>query len=338
MAKERKHISLALQGGGSHGAFTWGVLDYLLEDGNFTIDGISGTSAGAMNAAVLVDGYMKNGADGAREKLERFWHKVSIASSFSIFHQTPVDRLFNGWNMPWSPGSWLMDWLSQTFSPYDFNPMNINPLKQVLEDVLDLERLQSCTTMRLFVTATRVRDGLPRFFECQDLTIDALLASACLPQIFQAVEIEGEAYWDGGYLGNPSLWPLVRYCGSHDILIVQVNPMMREETPKTAIDIMDRLNEITFNSSLMSEVHTIETINRLLRAHKLKDANYREMFLHLIPADEALRDLQASSKLNGDWDFLLSLKQLGREAAADWVKSHAHDLGRRSTLNIACDL
>lgn len=334
----KRHISLALQGGGSHGAFTWGVLDYLLETDRFVIDGISGTSAGAMNAAMLIDGYMEGGPERAREKLEAFWRQVSVASCFSIFRQTPVDRMFNGWNMPWSPGSWLMDWLSQTVSPYDFNPLNINPLRGVLESTLNLENLRSCRSIRLFVTATRVRDGLPRYFECGDITVEALLASACLPQIFQAVEIDGDAYWDGGYLGNPSLWPLVRHCGSRDVLIVQVNPMAREGTPKTAIDIVDRLNEITFNASLMAEVHSLETINRLLRAHKLSDDRYREIFLHLIPADDGLCGLQASSKLNGDWDFLLTLKARGREAAAAWLQAHEQDLGARSSLSIFPEL
>jgi NTE family protein len=232
-------VDLALQGGGSHGAFTWGVLDRLLEESSLRIDGISGTSAGAMNAVVLVDGYEAAGPNGARTALEEFWRRVSHAARFS-----PIRTLDT------SPFFVAFDLAARLFSPYDLNPQGANPLRDVLADCVDFGRLAN-SSIRLFVTATNVRTGRGRVFRNKELTPDVLLASACLPTLFQAIEIDGEAYWDGGYSGNPTITPLVRECTSKDTLLVAVNPVERQGTPRSARDILDRLNEVSFNATLL---------------------------------------------------------------------------------------
>ena len=241
-------VDLALQGGGSHGAFTWGVLDRLLEEPWLRIDGISGTSAGAMNAVVLVDGYEKDGPKGAQAALEDFWRRVSRSAQFSPIRRTPLDILLGRWTLDTSPFFVAFDLAARVFSPYDLNPRGTNPLREILADCVDFGRAAQ-SSIRLFVTATNVRTGRGRVFRNSELTPDVLLASACLPTLFQAIEIDGEAYWDGGYSGNPTITPLVRECASHDTLLVTVNPVERQGTPRSAREILDRLNEVSFNWS-----------------------------------------------------------------------------------------
>src|SRR4051812_12720060 len=240
-------VDLALQGGGSHGAFTWGVLDRLLEEPRLRIDGISGTSAGAMNAAVLIDGHVQGGAEGARTALEAFWASVSQAARFSPFQRSPLDVLLGRWSLDHSPLYVTMDIMARLFSPYDLNPGGTNPLKEILASSVNFERLAQ-SPIRLFVTATNVRTGRGRGFRNAEITPDVLLASACLPTMFQAVEIDGELYWDGGYAGNPTITPLVRECTASDTIVVQVNPIERPGSPRTAREILNRLNEVSFNA------------------------------------------------------------------------------------------
>ena len=255
-------IDLALQGGGSHGAFTWGVLDRLLEEPWLRIAGISGTSAGAMNAAVLADGWAQGEADGARAALERFWRRVSRAAAFSPLQRSPVDRLMGRWTLDPSPGYVFMDLISRVLSPYALNPLDFNPLRSILSESVDCDRLTHAP-IKLFITATSVRTGRGRIFRNDEINADVLLASACLPTMFRAVEIDGEPYWDGGFTGNPTITPLIRETEAHDSILVQINPRERSETPRTAQDILNRLNEISFNSPLMKELRMIALLRQV---------------------------------------------------------------------------
>lgn len=336
--KTRKKVNLALQGGGSHGAFTWGVLDALLEDGRLDFDGISATSAGAMNAAALACGYSKSGAAGAREHLEKFWKEISIAGAF--FRPFGSNAFTRFWNLESSPVYGMFEGMMNAVSPYQFNPLNMNPLRDVLEKVIDFKEVHDCDCVKLFVTATNVRTGTPHVFENRDVTIDALLASACLPFLFQAVEIGGEAYWDGGYMGNPSLWPLFYRVQSRDILLVHVNPVVRPAIPRDGAAIAERLNEITFNSSLLKELRAVDFVKRLLGAEMLKDEHkdhYRNVLLHAIRSDEVMCDLSASSKYDTDWSFLVSLRNLGRAEAKKWLEASFADVGKRASVDIRED-
>jgi NTE family protein len=329
-----KRIDLALQGGGAHGALTWGVLDRLLEDERIEIDGISGTSAGAMNAVVLVDGLDRGGREGAREALESFWRAVSEAVRFSPIRRSLLDRLTGSYSLEASPGYHWFEALSRMLSPYQLNPLDINPLRDILAASVDLERVNRCALIKVFVTATNVRTGRARIFAQPELTVDKVMASACLPHVFKAVEIDGEAYWDGGYIGNPALYPLVDHTASRDLVIVQINPMVREEIPRSARDIRNRLNEITFNASLIKELRAIQLLHQLIEAESLELERYRDMRVHLIHAAEELKNLTASSKLNAEWSYLTHLRDRGRSWADAFLRDHFDDLGVRPTLDL----
>lgn len=333
MAKS-KMIELALQGGGAHGAFTWGVLDRLLEDDRIVIEGISGTSAGAMNAVVVADGLDVGGKEGARKALERFWSGVSRAGLFSPFKRTWLDRLMGHWTLDYSPGYLMFDTLSRLLSPYQINPLNINPLRDIIAGLVDFEHVRHAEGIKLFVVATNVRTGMQKIFRRQEMTVDMVLASACLPFIFQAVEIDGEAYWDGGYMGNPALFPLVNDCQSRDIVVVQINPIHREELPRTAPEILNRINEITFNASLIKEVRAIAILKELIQVAGLENQRFKDALFHRINADSELKPLGVSSKLNTEWAFLRHLHDVGYRTASTWLDRHYDDLGQRSTLDI----
>jgi NTE family protein len=330
----RKSINLALQGGGAHGAFTWGVLDRLLEDGRFKLDGMSGTSAGAMNAAVLSQGLIRNGIDGAREALHDFWRAISEAARLSPVQRTPIDVFMGNWSLDHSPSYIILDLLTRVASPYELNPLGLNPLREILEAHVDFEHLRAWRRVKLFISATNVNTGRVRVFGCAEISADVVMASACLPLLFRAVEIDGVPYWDGGYMGNPALHPFIYECDSPDILLVQINPMDREGTPTTARDILNRMNEITFNSSLMSELRALDFVGRLLDEGHLEGSRYRRMNLHVIHGEEPLKRMSASSKFNAEWRFLTTLRELGREAAAEWLDRHFDDVGARSSVDV----
>ncbi len=325
-------VDLALQGGGSHGAFTWGVLDRLLEEPWLRIDGISGTSAGAMNAAVLIDGFAGNGADGARATLEAFWRRVSRAALLSPFQRTPLDVALGRWTLDYSPMFVAMDLMSRVVSPYSLGPHATNPLHAILAEIVDFDRLKQAP-IKLFVTATNVRTGRGRVFRNSEITPDVLLASACLPTMFQAIEIDGEMYWDGGYSGNPTMTPLVRECESRDTILVQINPVERGEVPRTARDILNRLNEVSFNAVLLKELRMMALLRQVSHPERSEGANWAGMRIHRITSD-IMVELGYSSKLNAEWDFLCMLRDHGRRAAHDFLAAHAVDLGQRSTLDI----
>jgi NTE family protein len=325
-------IDLALQGGGSHGAFTWGVLDRLLEEPWLEIDAISGTSAGAMNAAVLADGWTRGGASGARAALDAYWERVASAAAFSPLQRTPLDRLLGRWTLDNSPLFLAFDLVSRVFSPYDLNPGGHNPLTAILEASIDFERLAR-SPIKLFVTATNVRTGRGRIFRNGEVTPEALLASACLPTMFQAVEIDGEPYWDGGYSGNPTITPLVRESNAQDTILVQINPRERPGTPRSAAEILNRLNEVSFNATLMKELRMIALMRQMADPGHGEGARWAAMRTHRIMT-EMMSDLGYSSKLNGERAFLCLLRAEGRRAADAFLAAHGADLGRRSTADI----
>jgi len=330
-AREPVLVDLALQGGGSHGAFTWGVLDRLMDEPWLRIDGISGTSAGAMNAVVLASGFA-DGPAGAKSALQAFWRRVADAARLSPIRRSPLDVFLGRWTLDTSPFYLAFDLASRVISPYDINFGGSNPLRQVLAESVDFARV-AASPIRLFVTATSVRTGRGRVFRNAELTPDVLLASACLPTLFHAVEIDGEAYWDGGYSGNPTITPLVRECQSQDTLLVAVNPVERPGTPRTAREILDRLNEVSFNATLLKELRMIGLLRQVADAGNCEGRQWAEMRIHLI-ASEVLAGLGASSKFNAEWDFLSMLRDEGRRAAEAFLAANAGNIGKRSSLDL----
>ena len=332
IAREPVLVDLALQGGGSHGAYTWGVLDRLIEEPWLRIEAISGTSAGAMNAAVVVDGWMQGGAEGARAALDAYWRRVSRAAAFSPLQRSPLDRLMGRWTLDTSPAYVVMDLMARVLSPYDLNPLGFNPLRTILTDSINFDQLARAP-IRLFITATNVRTGRGRIFRNAEITADVLLASACLPTMFQAIEIDGDPYWDGGYAGNPTLTPLVRESDAHDTILVQINPRERLGRPRTASEVLDRLNEISFNSPLMKELRMIALLRQVADPGHGEGARWAGMRMHRIMSD-ALADFGASSKLNAEWEFLSLLKEEGRKSADAFLAAHGKDIGKHSTADI----
>ena len=335
-----KRVNLALQGGGAHGAFGWGVLDKLAEDGRLDIEGLSASSSGSMNAAVYAQGRMHGGQDGARAALEGFWRKVSEAGAlYSPLRSMPWDRAL-GIGLEHSPGYLLFQALTGVFSPYQFNPLGFNPLREVLEKSVDFEAVHACDCVELFICATNVRTGQPRIFRNREVTLDAVMASACLPTLFQAVEVDGEHYWDGGYMGNPALYPLIYHTQARDIVIVHINPVVRSQLPTSAAEIQNRLNEVTFNSSLLRELRAIAFVTKLIEQGWLKD-EFRErlkhVLIHSILADGDMRDLSVASKMSTDWQFLCELRDRGRAAAARWLEASFEHLGHHSTVDLRAE-
>ncbi len=330
----RKLINLALQGGGAHGAFTWGVLDKLLEDGRIRIESISGTSAGAMNAVVVADGLMKGGEAQARAALDAFWKAVSDAARASPIQRSPIDVFMGNWSLDASPSYIFFDLLGRVASPYALNPLNINPLRDLVEAQVDFETVRACDKMKIFISATNVETGRVKVFRRHELTADAVMASACLPFMFHAVEIDGVPYWDGGYMGNPVLFPFFRSCRSSDVVIVQINPLVRAGTPRTAREILNRVNEISFNSSLMREFRAIDFVRRLIEEGKLDSGDYKDVLVHMVHAEEELKPLGASSKLNAEWVFLTHLRDIGYRAAGQWLDETFDKLGREASIDL----
>jgi NTE family protein len=348
-------VNLALQGGGSHGAFTWGVLDALLDDGTIQFEGVSGTSAGAMNAVAMAHGFAladKKSAsaqrEAARQSLKDFWDGVismsALQNSLAQAQRVPFDILFGGMAAlagAHSPAQIFSESISSlwasSISPYQSNPLDINPLKHFLERQIDFDRLATCTQLKVFVVATKVKDGKAEIFSGQRLTADAVMASACLPTVFQAVEIDGEHYWDGGYSGNPAIHPLIYECQSRDVVLVQINPIRRDSLPKTSADILDRLNEMTFNSALIAEMRAIDFVKRLLAENKLDATRYKDVLMHRIDGGEELEAYPASSKSQTDAKLIYQLRDLGQSCAKQWLQDQRQHLGVSCSVNIARD-
>jgi NTE family protein len=334
----RKPVNLALQGGGAHGAFAWGALDRLLEDDRLAIDAISATSAGTMNALAFAYGMATGGPNGARAKLDELWRRVSeVGWLWSPIRTLPVDKMLAFANISGdlSPSYLAFQALTHLFSPYVLNPFDFNPLRDLVQELIDFDALRrSPHATRLFISATNVRSGKIRVFENEEITVDSVLASACLPYVFKAVEIDGEAYWDGGFMGNPPLFPLIYRGASRDIVIVHINPLTRPDVPKTAPEIFDRMNEISFNSSLMREMRAIAFVTRLITDGALDTGRYTHMLIHSIRDDVEMAQHGVASKLNPDWDFLCHLRERGRAAAGAWLNQSFDKVGKASSLDI----
>ena len=328
-------LNLALQGGGAHGAFTWGVLDRLLEEERLDFEGVVATSAGAMNAAVLAYGLVEGGREGARKALTNFWRRTSHAAIFSPLQPSLADRLTGNHSLENSPAFAMFDMITRFMSPHQFNPFNFNPLRKVLEQSVDFDALNSSRCkLKLNICATNVRSGKVKVFGNDEISADAVMASACLPFLFRPVEIDGEAYWDGGYMGNPAIFPLIYGCTSPDVLIVHINPLTRNELPATATEILNRVNEISFNSSLMREMRAIAFVTRLLDGGQADHLNLKRVLIHAISADDVTSNLGVASKLSADWGFLTELRDAGRAHAEKWLSAHFMSIGRESTIDI----
>jgi NTE family protein len=335
MASNKKLVGVALQGGGAHGAFTWGVLDRLLEEEAFVAEAMCGTSAGAVNAVTCAYGLHIGGPEKAKELLEELWKKIALSGSF-LFKPGSYDKTYGGGDIYNSAGYMWFNAVTQVLSPYNFNPFNYNPLKDILNKLIDFEELKNYNKKKLFICATNVKTNRAKIFSNKEITVDAVMASACLPFLFQAVEIEGEYYWDGGYMGNPPIFPLITNTNLHDIVLVKINSININSVPTTARDIADRVNEISFNSSLINEMKLIHYRNELIRNGILKtdNKNNREIFVHTISGYDALSQLNYSSKMNTSWEFLLGLKNKGREIASKWLASDFKEVGLKSTFDV----
>jgi NTE family protein len=329
-----KRISLALQGGGSHGAFTWGVMHRLISDPRLYIDGLSGTSAGAMNGVVFAGGFITGKRQGAIDALDEFWGRVADLCSVPRSFIRGIPGLTDGWQVDNDPSFMLVDFMTRIWAPTQLNPMNMNPLRDILEDLVDFEGLRAHPDVKLFVTASNVRTCKSRVFRTAELTAETLLASACMPLTFKAIEIDGEAYWDGGYLGNPAIHPLINECASSDVVIVQINPMNRPDIPVTARDILNRINEMTFNASLVGEMFGIATVSSLVGSGKLDDERYNTVRFHQIGAEPELAQYGALSKLNTERPFLQHLHDLGYATAERWIAENFDRIGWESTIDV----
>jgi NTE family protein len=333
-SKRGKPINLALQGGGAHGAFTWGVLDELLADGRFEIEGISGTSAGAVNAVVLADGFSRGGAEQARARLAEFWRALSVDGHLPDLQRRVVERLFS-----FVPGEGLwFDAMSRLLSPYDLNPLNINPLKDLIERFVDFEGLRRSHDVELFISATNVHSGELRVFRHTEITPEVVMASACLPLLFRAVEIDGVPYWDGGYSGNPALIPFLRATATEDVLLVQINPPARRRVPMRTREIRNRVNEINFNASLLSELRAIAFVNRLIDEGRLPRGmgrgQFRRLNLHRIAMEDGRDSFGARGTLKTEYEYFEMLRKLGQRATRRFLDAHYHDIGRRGTIGM----
>ncbi len=347
----KKVINLALQGGGAHGAFTWGVLDALLEEETLEFEGITATSAGSMNAAAFISGYVQGGRAGARESLETFWRAVSRAGDVwggarakaswnAIESSNPFIKWFGFDDLDESAMFAVGEALNWTFSPYQLNPLGFNPLRGILERTVDCAAIQSCERFKLFICATNVRTGQAKIFRNNEASIDVLLASAALPFLFQAIEIGEEAYWDGGYIGNPSLWPLFYEAQCRDLLLIHVNPVMRNDIPRRAYAIQNRLNEVTFNSSLLKELRAIAFVKKLIEEDMLRpeyQSRYKDILLHAVRSDTVMSALSVASKYNTSWEALTHLFDLGRKQGRAWLRKNLNQVGVSDTVDIQAE-
>ncbi|HTV28440.1 MAG TPA: patatin-like phospholipase family protein [Xanthobacteraceae bacterium] len=336
-----KRINLALQGGGAHGAFTWGVLDQLLTDDRLSIEGISGTSAGAVNAVMLADGLARGGPEEAQKRLSDFWRAASSTGNLPSLQREALQRLLSFTPLEGTPVQAWFNAVSRYFSPYDVNPLNINPLKDLIEHFVDFEALQACQDLQIFITATNVQTGRVRIFPREKITADAVMASACLPLLFRAVEIDGVPYWDGGYRGNPVIFPFFRTTNTEDVLVVQINPLVRQETPTSSSEIMNRINEITFNSPLIDEYRAIDFVARLIDEGRLPrgtgPGEYRRINVHRIVLERFGTHFDALSKLSTDYDFFEMLFVSGKRAARRFMDEHFDDIGKKSTVDLRAE-
>jgi NTE family protein len=327
-----KIVNLALQGGGTHGALTWGVLDRLLEEERLLIDGVTATSAGALNAVVLAYGLSKGGREGAKKALEFFWKRWSSLAASDMLQPSLLDKFYGNFGLDHSPSYIFLNMLSEFFSPYQLNPFNYSPLKNLLEDVVDFDQLRKQSAVRLFLCATNVRTNKLKVFTGVEICVEHVLASCCRPFVTRAVHIEGEHYWDGGFMGNPAIFPLIYGCDAVDIILVHLTPTVRQDIPTAARAIVSRMQEISFNSSLMREMRAVAFVNKLVDNGKMPGG--KKMLIHLIEAEDVFSDLPDSSKMNGNWDFLSHLHSMGRRRADRWLTLNFDSLGIESSVDV----
>lgn len=337
-APAKKKVNIALQGGGAHGALAWGILDALLEDGRIEVEGFTASSAGTMNALAFAQGMQEGGRDGARKKLEEFWWETSKAGAlFSPVHGNPFEKMM-GMGSGENPFAYFMfDTMTRMLSPYQFNPLDFNPLRDVLEKVFDFDKIRSCDKLKIFISATNVRSGKAKVFKTEDISLDVALASSCLPFLFKAVEINGDHYWDGGYTANPALYPLFYQTESSDIILIHLNPLYREEIPTSAPAIMNRMNEISFNDSLLKEFRAIAFVKKLIEHDMIKDEYkhmYKDLLVHSIRADDMMKEFSITSKFDVDWPFLTSLRDIGREGMKVWLDQTYDNIGHRASVDL----
>lgn len=332
-----KKVAIALQGGGAHGAFTWGVLDRLLEGDLFEIEGVSGTSAGGMNATALIQGLMQGGLEGARESLSTFWHEISELEHLSPFRMSEMHKYFHEYNLASSFMFKTMKFIQTFISPYQMNPFNINFLRDFLSRFFDFENLRQFKDSKLFLCATHVTSGKLRIFKLPDLKLEVMLASACLPSLFHAIQIDGEHYWDGGFVGNPAIYPLIYECQTSDIIVIQLTPTYRKKLPYTSLEIVDRHKEITYNACLMREMRSIIFVTDLLDKGIIPEGAVKRLNVHLIRDQELFQDLDISSAFNTNWEFLVHLFDAGRKAGDEWIRKHYEDVGKRGTAELKKD-
>jgi NTE family protein len=327
-----KVVNLALQGGGSHGAFTWGALDRLLEEKDILFEGITGTSAGAVNALVLADGLAAGGREGAKDALRVYWRKVSALSSAGLFSPSFIDKANPDFGLEHSAGFWFVEPMTYFASPYQMNPFNYNPFKNLLAETIDFERVRGQTQVKLFLSATNVETAKVKIFTGAELHVEHVLASTCLPLLMQSVKVGDEHYWDGSYAGNPAIYPLVYECESRDVLLVHITPAERPGIPTTSPAIMNRMQEISFSTSLIREMRMIASYNRMIEQGRMDGG--KRMLVHVIEAEEFIRAFSWSSRLNADWDFLLHLHNMGRASADQWLEANFAQLGIESTVDL----
>jgi NTE family protein len=326
--------NIALQGGGSHGAFAWGVLDRLLEEEELDIPGIVGTSAGAMNAVLLAAGLSTGGRQAARELLRAFWVRVSENprpqfpwAAFPTFEPAH-------WAIPQTFGWIALEIWSRFLSPYQFNPLDVNPLRDILQELVDFDSLRHGEA-KLFLCATNVLTGKLCIFDKDEIGPEHVLASACLPTLFQAVRIGENYYWDGGYMGNPPIFPVIYNTSCNDVMIIQINPIGIDHVPRSPQDIADRMSTLSFNSSLQRELRAINFVSRLIDEGALDRSRFKRLNVHVVQAEEVMRGLSAHSKFDVTPRFISTLHALGRERMADWLNLHRDKIGRTSSVDIA---
>lgn len=332
---KQKSIAIGMQGGGSHGAFTWGVLDYLLEDGRLNIEGASGTSAGGMNCLALAQGLAEGGREGARKSLHRYWKVLSEKSKKIGMAPTPLDNFVGGHGIRMNPLFYMMGQMTKNLSPYEWNPKNQNMLADIVKELFNFKTISDYEAFKVFLCATNVRTSKLKIFSGKEITPEAVLASACLPILFQAVNIEGDDYWDGGFIGNPAIFPLIYNCETPDILVILLTPQYRHNTPKTLNEIHWRMTELSLINTLTREMRAIQFVGSLIDNGIADKTKIKKVNMHLIENPLVFSDLDHTSALNSDWDFLMFLFEKGRETAEKWMKKNYSGIGERSTANLA---
>ncbi|MEI8295615.1 MAG: patatin-like phospholipase family protein [Alphaproteobacteria bacterium] len=331
----QKKISIALQGGGAHGAFSWGVLDKLLEDGRFDIRGISGTSAGGMNAAATIMGLIKGGPEVARSTLKDYWKSMSELSKkiSPLGGMSASDKKAKNFNLNHTFGYSVTSFLQEKFSPYNLNPSNKNPFNDFVRDFFDFKLIRAHTERRIFLCATHVKTGKVKVFNNEDISADVMMASACLPFLFQAVRVDDEYYWDGGFIANPGIFPLIENTDAQDVVLVQLTKTYCDKLPKTRHDIVNRFKEITYNGCLVREMRAIHFITKMIDDGVVVPGKLKRINMHVIKNEEAFKDFNLSSAMNTDWDFLQGLFEAGQKTATQWIKNNFEHIGKKTSLD-----